>query len=225
MNKIINIFTAPTKVFTGLKEKPEWLTPFIIVLLVVAITAALTVNMTKEVVMTQQEEVLRDKGLTDEQIDQAMKLAGGPLAAVTGAIGGALFTAIILLAFAAILNLFIPLVGGGSSFKSIFSVVCFSALVKVPANILRLVLIAITKSPYVSTSLALFVPNLPKTSFGYQLLVGLDFFIVWEMLLVSMGICITNELKQKSVYMLVFVIWLASLFIGLGLGSIFRSGA
>jgi hypothetical protein len=48
MTKIMDIFAAPTKVFTSLKEKPEWVTPFIIVLVVVALGAAMTVGMTKD---------------------------------------------------------------------------------------------------------------------------------------------------------------------------------
>jgi hypothetical protein len=221
MDKIINIFTAPTKLFTSLKEKPEWLVPFIIVLVVVAATAVLTINMTKETVMAQQEEILRDQGMTEEQIEQAMQFAGGPATMIIGAIGGAFITAIIMLLFAAIINLLIPVFGGIGAFKNIFSVVCFSALVKVPAGILRIILIAITKSPYVTTSLALFAPNLAKTSFGYQLLSGIDFFMVWEMILVSMGISITSGLKKKSAYILVFLVWIASIFIGIGLGGIF----
>lgn len=218
MTKVLDIFYAPTKVFTSLKEKPEWVTPFVIVLVVIALTAALTVSMTRETVMVQQEEILRERGMTEEQIEQAMKFASGPAALIMSTIFAPLVTAIILLAFAAVLNLFIPLFGGKGAFKHVFSVVCFSSLIKVPSAILRLILIAITKSLYVTASLALFVPNLAKTSFGYRLLAGIDFFIIWEMILVALGISITNEVRKNNAYILVFIIWIVSLFIGIGLG-------
>lgn len=220
----MDIYMAPKKVFTRLKEKAQWVKPFIIVLVVIAIVAALALNITRATLAVQQREALEQRGLSEEQIEQAMNLFNGPLAMIAAAISAAIFTTIILLLFALIINLFIPLFGGKSLYKTVFSVVCFSALIKVPAAILKLILIAITKSPYVTTSLALLTPNLVKNSFGYQLLAGFDFFIIWEMILVAIGISITNELKQKNAYLLVFIIWIASVFIGIGLGSVFRPG-
>lgn len=221
MNELLNIFTAPRKTFTGLKEKPKWATAFVIVLIVVAIVAAFTISMTRKTVMVGQREAMEERGLSEEEIERAMKFTQGPVAIVGAAVGGAIFIAIILLLFALVINLFIPLLGGKSLYRTIFSVVCFSALIKVPAAALKLILIAITKSIYVTTSLALLVPNLAKTSFAYQLLSGFDFFIIWEMILVSLGISITSGIKQKNAYILVFIIWIATLFIGIGIGGIF----
>ncbi len=218
MNKIADILMSPTKIFMALKEKPEWVVPFIIVLIVVAVSAALTVSMTKETIIAQQEEMMREQGMTEEQIEQALKVSSGPLIVISATIGAAVFTAIILLLFAFLVNLLIPVFGGTGAFKRVFSVVWFSALVMVPAALLKVILIAITRSPYVTTSLALFVPGLAKDSFGYKVLAGFDFFIIWEMLLVSLGISITNEIERKSAYILVFSIWIASIFIGIALG-------
>lgn len=218
MTRLLDIFHAPTKVFTSLKEKPEWVTPFVIVLIVVALSAALTVSMTRETVMAQQEEILRERGVEEEQIERAMQFASGPVAMITSTIIAPIMIALMLLVFAAILNLFIPLFGGKGAFKPVFSVVCFSSLIKVPGAILRLILIIITKSPYVTASLALFAPTLAKTSFSYRLLAGVDFFIIWEMILVALGIAITSEVRKNNAYVLVFIIWIASVFIGAGLG-------
>jgi hypothetical protein len=224
MGTIIDIYTAPKKVFVMLKEKAQWVKPFVIVLVVIALIAAFVLNITRATLVVQQRETLEQRGLSEEQIEQAMKLSKGPLALVGAAVGAAVVTAIILLLFALIINLFIPLFGGKSLYKTVFSVVCFSALIKVPAAVLKLILIAITKSPYVTTSLALLAPNLAKNSFGYQLLAGFDFFIIWEMILVALGISITNEIKQNYAYVLVFIIWIASVFIGVGLGGLSRPG-
>jgi len=220
MNELIDIYLAPRNVFNKLKEKPKWITPFIIVLIIFMIASAITVSMTKDTLMAKQEETLRTRGLPDTQIAQAMKFFQGPLPIIFGAIGAALAYVIIMIVFALILNLFIPVFGGNALYKNVFSVVCFSSMIMIPASILKIILIAITKSPYVATSLALFVPNLVKTSFSYQLLNSFDFFVIWEMILVAIGISITNEIKQKNAYILVFLIWFASILIGIGLGSV-----
>jgi hypothetical protein len=191
---------------------------------VVAVTAAMTVNLTRETIIARQEEVFEERGLTEEQIEQARQFTSGPAIMISSVLGAVIFTAILLLGFSLVTNLFIPLFGGESGFKKVFSVICFSALVTVPAAILKLIMIAITKSPFVTTSLALVVPSLAKTSFLYQLLAGFDFFVLWEMILVAMGISITNSVVRKNAYILVFMIWIVSIFVGIGLGSIFGRG-
>jgi hypothetical protein len=220
----MDIYFAPSKVFKALKEKPRWITPFIIVLVVVALTAALTVNFSRDAIMARQEEAMIARGLTEEQMEQARQFTSGPIIMISSAVGALFFTAVILLLFALIINLFIPLFSGESGFKPVFSVICYSALIAVPAAILKLILIAITKSPFVTTSLALFVPNLAKESVTYQFLSGFDFFIIWQMILVAMGINITNNIPKKSAYILIFIIWFISLFVGIGFRGIFGGG-
>jgi hypothetical protein len=220
----MDIYFAPSKVFKALKEKPRWITPFIIVLVVVALTAALTVNFSRDAIMARQEEAMIERGLTEEQMEQARQFTSGPIIMISSAVGALFFTAVILLLFALIINLFIPLFSGESGFKPVFSVICYSALIAVPAAILKLILIAITKSPFVTTSLALFVPNLAKESVTYQFLSGFDFFIIWQMILVAMGINITNNIPKKSAYILIFIIWFISLFVGIGFRGIFGGG-
>jgi hypothetical protein len=222
---ILDIYFAPSKVFNALKEKPQWIIPLVVVLLVVAVTAVVTVSLTRETIIARQEEMFQERGMSEEQIEQARQFTSGPIMMISSAISAALITAVLLVVFALVVHLFIPLFGGESSFKKVFSVICFSALVTVPAAILKIILIAITGSPYITTSLALLAPDLAKSSFTYQLLSGFDLFVIWEMVLVSMGISITNNLLRKNAYMLVFLIWFISIFIGIGLGNIFGRGA
>lgn len=217
MNRLLGIFSAPTRLFSDIKEKPEWITPFVIVLVVIALAASATVILTKDTMMIKQEELLRERGVSEEQIEQTKKFMQGPLPAVFGGISGGIFMGIILLLFTVVLNLFIPVFGGTSGFKYVLTVVSFSALIKVPSAVLKIILIAITKSPFVTTSFALIAPNLEKTSFVYQLLAGFDFFIIWEMILVAIGISIINNVKRQNAYILVFLIWIVSVFIGIGL--------
>ena len=208
MNRLIGIFSTPTKLFTDLKEKPKWTTAFIIVLVIIALAASTTVMLTKDTMIARQEELLRERGVDDEQIEQTKKFMQGPLPIVFGGISGGIFMGIILLLFTVVLNLFIPVFGGTSGFKSVLTVVSFSALIKIPSAILKTILIAITKSPFVTTSLALIAPNLERASFIYQLLSGFDFFIIWEMILVAIGISVMNDVKKQNAYILVFLIWI-----------------
>lgn len=198
--------------------------PLVIVLVVVALTAVVTVSLTRETIIAGQEELFQERGLSEEQIEQARQFMSGPILMISSAINAALFTAVLLLVFTLVLNLFIPLFGGESGFRRVFGVVCFSSLVVVPAAILKLIIVVMTRSPFVTTSLALLTPNLAKDSFIYQFLAGFDLFVIWEMILVAMGIGIVNNLARKNAYVLVFTIWFISIFIGIGLRSIFGRG-
>lgn len=218
MSKILDIFVAPTKVFTSLKQKPEWVLPFIILLVVVALSTIVTLTLTRDAIMAQQEEVMRQRGMSEEQIEQALKVTHGPVMAIVGGITAAIFMTIVLLLFAFIVNLLLPVFGGSGSFKPVFAVMCFSSLVLALGSILKLLLVIVTKSPFVTTSLALLVPNLDKASFLFKVLANVDFFVIWEMILVALGISITNGIKKQSAYVLVFLVWIASVFVGIGIG-------
>jgi len=220
MDRIINFFFSPTKVFQSLKEKPSWALPLVIVLIFIALTAVVTVISTKDVAMAKQEEVLKERGMSDEQIQQAKAFLTGPLPIVMGAVGAIIITGVILLIFALLINVLLPPLGGVSGFARVFSVVSHSALVMVPGNIIRLLLVVLTKSIYATTSLAAFTPNLARNSVIFQILGNLDLFVIWEMVLVAMGIRITNEVKKNNAYLLVFGIWLGSVILSLALGRL-----
>jgi len=221
MKNIIDTFLNPGSVFKSIKEKPEWLMPLIVVLVVMAILSILTISTTRDLISAQQIEAMKERNATDEQIEQAMKFSSGPIMLVFGGLGAIISTLVILLIFAALLNLFIPMLGGNGSFKLVFSVVSFSALVKIPGNIIRWILIFLKHSLLVSTSFALFVPNLDTHSFAYRLLNQIDFFILWEMLLVAYGISITNNLKKQNAYILIFALWIASVLLSVAVGGAF----
>jgi hypothetical protein len=227
MDMLMNIFWSPTKVFSDLREKPRWVVPFVIIVIWIALTASFTVLITQgsPETLARQEEMMRGRGMNEEQTEQAIQVAKGPILVIAGGIGGAFVFAIRLLLFALILNLFIPLFAGASSFKKVFAVVSFSALVTIPGTILRLILMAITRTPFVTTSLAIFAQNMERTSFLYGFLSAFDLFVIWEMALVALGISITNEFKRMNAYILVFAVWFVSIFVGIGLQSLGGGGS
>jgi hypothetical protein len=220
MEMMLNIFFSPAKVFEKIKEKPEWLIPMIIVLVVILLSTVITVFLTKDTALAQQEDAMRERGMSDEQIEQAKIFIGGPIAAVLGGVFAVIITVVILLVFSLLINVLIPIFGGASSFKTVFSVVSHAALVRIPSMIVRIILILLTKSLYVSASLALLAPGLGKSSFAYRILAGFDGFVIWEMALVALGISVTNNLSKKNAFILILLIFLVSIFIGAAIGGL-----
>ncbi|MEO0143023.1 MAG: YIP1 family protein, partial [candidate division WOR-3 bacterium] len=155
MKNFINIFTNPSAVFSSIKEKPEWSKPLMVVLVILSIISILTISTTRDLITAQQIEAMKDRKMTDEQIEQAMKFTSGAFIYVSAIFGTIIGVTVVLLLFALLLNLFIPVAGGEGSYKLVFSVVSYSALIKIPAHLLRWILIMLKHSLQVNTSLAL----------------------------------------------------------------------
>lgn len=221
MKNILEIFYAPSLVFQRLKEKPAWLTPLLIILVISVLNAVLTVTVTKDIALSQQEEILRERGLTEEQIATARKFMQGPGPAILGGIAALVVVTIIMLLFSLIINVLLPPMGGISNYKTVFAVVTHSSLVRIPGDILRFILILMTKSIYATTSLAALAPNLTKTAPLYRLLSQIDIFLLWEIILIATGITITNRIKKSNAYYLVFGIWLVTILLSVFAGGLF----
>ncbi|MEO0190842.1 MAG: YIP1 family protein, partial [candidate division WOR-3 bacterium] len=123
MKNFIDIFINPSTVFRSIKEKPDWIRPLIVVLLGLCIISVLSISTTKELITAQQIDVMKEQNMTEEQIEQAMKFISGPFIYVSAIIGTIIRVSIILLIFALLLNIFIPMAGGKGSYKLVFSVV------------------------------------------------------------------------------------------------------
>lgn len=214
------IFVAPRRVFLGLEERPGWVAPFVVVLVVLSLSAALTVSFTREAILTRQREVRLEQGLTEPQIQQSERVLSGPIPVLSAGISTAIITGLLFLVAAGIYNLLVPLLGGTSSFRKVFSVFSYSALVLIPGSVLKVILAGVTRSPWVTTSLALFTPFLDRTSFGYRFLAGIDLFSIWHLVIFASGIAITNRLKRERSYPLVFSLWLIFILIAGVVGGI-----
>jgi hypothetical protein len=221
IKRLGGIFSSPSRVFAELGQDPRWIVPFLLVLVILSLSASLTVSFSREAILAQQREVLLERGLTEAQIQEAAAVTAGPMPMVLAGISTAVITGLLFLVAAALYNLLIPLLGGTSSFRRIFSTLSYSALVLIPGSILRLILVSVTRSPQVTTSLALFVPFLEQKSFGYHFLAGIDFFSIWQLAIFALGVSIITGLKKSRAYSLIFGIWICFLLGSTALGLAF----
>jgi hypothetical protein len=203
--EILNIYFAPKKYFESLKQKSFWLIPLIILIVTSLI---LTVTTLTSISVEQRLEQLRTRNLTPEQIEQAERVLKGPIPLISGIIGTIIFIPLLLLIISLILNFIVNFLDAQGNFITTFSVAIGAALVRIPSIIIRTIIILIRKNPQVETSLVLFVPFLNKTSFVYRFLQKFDFFTIWELILIALGLKIVYDLKERKIYYWVFGIWL-----------------
>lgn len=202
---IFDIYFSPTKYFTRLKEKPYWLIPLIIlVIAAIIMTIVVLTTFGPEKRIAQ----LREQNLSPEQIERAEQMMKGPIPLISGIVASIIFTPLILLIIALILNFLIPLLGSTGNYLVTFSCIVGAALVRIPAMIVRIILIIIKGTPFVHTSLVLFFPMLSKDTFLFRFLSKVDFFTIWELILIGLGLQIIYDIKGKKSYYLIFGIWL-----------------
>lgn len=209
---MFDIYTAPSRAFARLKEKPNWLLP---VALVLVFNLAATLVTTQYVDWTAQRDVaveqMQKRGMTQEQIDQAMqgmdKFYGSPVARFGLPLVGALFTGIIgILLLTLIYNVSLPMLGASSNFGRTLSVVAWAGMALIPGALIRIVLVLLKKSADVTTGLLLLAPNL-KNGFLAALFAQVDPFAVWQLILAGLGLKVVFDLKGSRSYILVFAVW------------------
>ncbi|MEO0091385.1 MAG: YIP1 family protein [candidate division WOR-3 bacterium] len=201
---VFDVYFSPTKFFIRLKNKPQWIIPLILIVLSAIIVSVVTLSTySPEERMAQ----LRERNLTPEQIERAEKFMSGPLVWISAIISSVIFTPIVLLIVAIIINFLLPLLGSNSNFLTTFSCVVGASLVRIPAMIVKIILMLIRGTPFVYTSFILFFPMISQDTFFYRLLSKLDFFTIWEIILMVLGLKIVYELKGKKSYFLLFGIW------------------
>jgi len=202
---VLDIFFAPSKYFSALKEKPKWLIPLIVIIIASVIASVVVISTFSP---EKQLEQLRERNLTPEQFEQAQKMIGSPVVLISGIVSSIVITPIMFLLISLIFNFTLPLLGITSKYLMTFSIVVGSALVTIPQMLIRIILTLVTGSPLVQTSFALFFPMLSKNTYLYRLLSKFDFFTIWQMILLALGLKIIYAISGKKSYYLVFGLWL-----------------
>ena len=219
-SKVINIFFEPKKVFESLKIKPTWLVPFIIVALlgIGFYYFAYPMIMSEQIAKIEANEKIPAE--QKELIIEKMQESGHPPVWQVGIspIGVLIYFAI---ASAVLFFVFNVLLGGDSTFRKVFSVYCYSGLVAIPATVVKLPLTLVKKSADVQTSLALLLSPDVKETFLYRIFSSFDVFVIWQVILVSIGMAVIYKFTSKRSYTTVFVLWVIWIFLKSGLSSLF----
>ncbi len=202
---ILDIFFSPSKYFVVLKEKPKWLIPLImIIILSIIVTVVVMSSFSYE----KRMEQLRERNLTPEQLEQAEKMMKGVVPLISGIVASIILTPIMMLLIALIFNFTLPLLGVTGKYMTTFAIVIGSALVTLPQMLMRMILTLIKGTPLVYTGVALFFPMVNKDTFFFRLMSKLDFFTIWQMILLALGLKLVYDIPGKKSYYLVFGLWL-----------------
>ena len=219
--KIAGIFISPRETFEALDQKPSWLVPFLII---VVMTLGMTM-LTRDIGMQDMMAKFQAREMPQEQIDK--------IAAQSEGIGKYIQMVLIPVATLAVWAIFAgillfcgnTLLGGSAKFKKVFSMMSWSSLVGALAIIVNTAIILSKGTTQgVTTSLAVLlpVPGLSdKPSIFYRLLSKFDLFTIWSLILWTIGLSVIYKFTMKKSAGLVIALWAVWIVISIAFGSLF----
>jgi hypothetical protein len=210
VSRFWGILTAPRETFADVVAQPRW---FGMMALVILVTVACTGGFLATTVGQQAwlDQAVRStesfgRTVSDEQYAGMEKMAkyAAPLAAVQIAI----VSPIITLIFAGILfAVFNAALGGDASFKHVFSVVVHASVVTVVQQIFVTPLNFVRESMSSATNLSVFLPMLDESSFVTKFLGTIDLFLIWWVVVLSIGLSVLYRRKTGPIAIGLFVVY------------------
>lgn len=246
---MFEVIGAPSSRFAKLKEKPQWVMPFVLALVVPLVVSVLAltlfprpkmieaVEQRMERVRSFVEQRLEQSGMSSEQKAETLKriddqtrtevdrLKTQGLFGMFGryllqSLFAVVWSGIVLLLFTVIVNFLLPVLGAGTAFKRMFAVTSHAALVRIVGSLARGAVMLATGNLTVHTGLGLVSSGI-RSPFLKGVLSGIDIFTVWELALVALGLKVMFGVQAKRAAFAVFGVWLVYLLVGASWFSMF----
>jgi Yip1 domain len=218
--RVINIFTAPSKTFEDIKRgNRSWWLPFLIMVVIgYLFFAAVTMKIGWNQV-AQNAIHLNPKA--EERMQQAPPAQRDMTMKITQSFteGAAAASPVFVLLIAAVMALVLWgtvnfLFAGKAQFPSIFAVMMYGFLPGTIKTVLGTIVTYTGMAPesfnirnFAPTNLGAFLNPLETNSALYSLASAIDFTTIWTLVVVSIGLAIVAGVKRSSGYIAVFGWW------------------
>lgn len=232
VQRVINVFFAPSKTFTDLRRSASWWLPFVLV----AIVSVAYVSVVDQKVGFRKtvENQLRAQPKQADQLEkmQPDEREKNMQARTTGAKGFSYSFPVLLLIIWAVMAgvLYGTLKFGASAeitFKALFALVIYAGLPGLLKSLLAMLSLlagvsgdSFTFQNPVATNPGYFVD--PSTNpVLYAFLSSFDVFSIWTMVLVAIGITCIAKVKSGTAYAVVFGWFAVTVLLGVGVAALF----
>lgn len=221
MQRIFGVFFSPKNTFQDIDRKPTWVVPVALILAIVVAFTIITMPITMPEQMEKQREKMLERGMGDDQIDQIMA-SQEKIGKFIGPVGAVISTIIILLIFAGIL-IFVGniVLGGKTTFKTMFSVYVHSSLIGMLGMLLSLPLIIQKQTANVHFSLALMLSEDQSKTILYNVLKAFGLFSIWQYVVLAIGFAVIYKFSMKKAGIAMVVLFLIYVGFSVAMAQIF----
>ena len=214
IQRIWGVFVTPRATFSALAQSIgmwDLLAPLLILLVLSVGSQALIGPMAIE---EQQQQILQREDIPDEQKDVILERMEGALNSPSRYLLGG----IAIIAWYAILGGVVMffgafILGGQASYRDTLAVVLYAGLVGVVEWVVKIPLILQTGTTKVETGLALLLPGSLDGTLIYRFFHSLDFFTMWKVFLVALGVALVYKVEEKKTRMVLFGAWALAMFL------------
>lgn len=228
LSRITGVLFSPRETFASVVAHPRWLGVLVVTTLVAVLGwfLFLSTSVGQQAFVDQQITQAEGWGqtVTDDTIAGFDRLSQWAKYFVPGAVLviGPLITAIvalILLGYGAIL-------GGGGSYKQLFAIAAHASVpTSILATLVMLPLNYMRESMTSATSLAVFFPSLPESSFLGSLFGWIDLFAVWWVVLLAIGLSVLYKRKTGPIALTLLGLYLVIALIGAAVKASFAGAS
>jgi hypothetical protein len=195
LSNIWRIFYKPSAVAASVDQKPTWLVPVIVVLVLgfVAVYASYEYNVEYQKQVFQKMQRDHGTGMDPEslfKVTPAKRIYGGAIGGLSMVLG--------VLVGAAILHGVALVVGGKSSFRKVFCLYSYAWIIPAVGGLVKVPLVLAKKSIDVRSSLAALTPGVAFDSPLGVMLNSADLFYIWMLAATVVGYSILTGLGTKK---------------------------
>jgi Yip1 domain len=206
--RFVNLFVAPSEVFEYLAKSPanplNWALPLllnciaIVAFTMIAFSIPAVMQEAREAQSRQLDKLVADGKITAEQRTQQVEAMEKFSTFVP--LFGSLAGAVVMVMFAFVVGALVWLVsnkalGAATEFSKAMEISGLAGLVSVPGTVVKLALVMLRGSLNVGLNPGLLFPDIPGGSPLSTALAGIDFFILWTVVLLAVG---TGKITRRG---------------------------
>ncbi|MBN1540693.1 YIP1 family protein [candidate division KSB1 bacterium] len=209
LSRITNVFFSPAETFAAVRIRPAWLIPMIFLVVVGALSSLVVQPIAMKEQTQRAVETMQDRGMSQEQIDQAMEvMKTNPVARVmrhpaVGMIIALVVGPIALVIIAAVwLVVGKMMIGGQIVFPQTLGLVVYQSFIGLLGTCIKLPLVVVKQTVDIHFSIAAFLDMDPKGfggHFVYSLLSKIEIFSIWGIAVLAIGLAVLTQKPLNKV--------------------------
>jgi hypothetical protein len=210
LTRFVGIITSPKETYQSVVAHPKWFGMLALATIIIAVCIALpmTTEAGKAAALDQQVRQMESFGFQvgDQQYEQMRR--GMAIAPYTTGASILVFSPIVTLIIAGILFVvFNAIMGGNATFKQLFAVIVHASAISAVQQLFTGPLNYFRGSMQSATNLAVLLPMIDEKSFAGRLLAMIDFFLIWWVVVLAIGLGVLYRRRTQPIAMGLFAVY------------------
>jgi Yip1 domain len=210
LSRIFGVLFAPRATYADVAARPRVLGVMVVVVGLIAATTFgfLSTKVGQQASLDQQISMMESFGinLPDQAITQMEDRAS--MSRYYALPGILIFVPIVQMIMAGLaLVIFNAILGGEATFKQVLAIVAHSGVIGVIQQLLVTPLNYVRESMTSATSLAVFLPMVDEMSLIGRIAGGLDFFRIWSMFSLAIGLAVLYKRRTAPIAWALFLVY------------------